>query len=75
MGNGHRSFHPRVQIPLDADNIVLTVAGREVRLTNLRKPFWPDRGITKGALLQYYADVASLLLPHIADRALRGTGS
>ena len=43
---------PRVQIPDDVDNATLTVNGREVRLTNLRKPFWPERGITKGALLQ-----------------------
>jgi len=50
--------------------VTLTVAQREVRLTNLRKPFWPTLGITKGALIQYYVDVASVLLPHIADRAM-----
>ena len=61
---------PGVQIPTDADNAVLTVAGREVRLTNLPKPFWPELGITKGALIQYYVDVAPVLLPHIADRAM-----
>jgi bifunctional non-homologous end joining protein LigD len=61
---------PRVRIPDDVDNISLSVAGRDVRLTNLRKAFWPERGITKGALIQYYADVAALLLPHIADRAM-----
>ena len=54
-----------VTIPADTDNAALTVAGREVRLTNLRKPFWPELGITKGALIQYYADVAPVLLPHI----------
>jgi bifunctional non-homologous end joining protein LigD len=59
-----------VDIPQDADNVNLDVAGREVRLTNLRKPFWPERGITKGDLLQYYADVAPVLLPHIRDRAM-----
>ena len=48
----------------------LEVSGRQVRLTNLDKPFWPERGITKGALIQYYADVAPLLLPHIEDRAM-----
>src|SRR5687768_12922611 len=48
----------------------MTVAEREVRLTNLRKLFWPDRGITKGDLIQYYADVAPVLLPHISDRAM-----
>src|SRR4026209_1809002 len=61
---------PRVQIPTDIDDVVLPVAGREVRLTNLRKPFWPERGITKGDLIQYYADVAHVLLPHIRDRAM-----
>jgi bifunctional non-homologous end joining protein LigD len=58
------------RIPSDADNVSLRVSGREVRLTNLRKPFWPERGITKGDLLQYYADVAPVLLPHIRDRAM-----
>jgi bifunctional non-homologous end joining protein LigD len=61
---------PRVQIPVDADNASLGVSGKDVRLTNLRKPFWPERGITKGGLIQYYADVAAVLLPHIADRAM-----
>ncbi|MGH9256064.1 MAG: non-homologous end-joining DNA ligase [Vicinamibacterales bacterium] len=61
---------PSVQVPADIDNATLSVAGREVRLTNLRKVFWPELGITKGALIQYYADVASVLLPHIRDRAM-----
>lgn len=59
---------PRVAIPGDGDSVALTVSGREVRLTNLRKLFWPR--ITKGALIQYYVDVAPFLLPHIADRAM-----
>ena len=48
----------------------LAIEGRTVRLTNLEKPFWPDLGITKGDLIQYYADVAPLLLPHIRNRAM-----
>jgi len=59
-----------VQIPTDVNDATLVIAGRDVRLTNLRKPFWPERGITKGALLQYYADTAPVLLPHIRDRAM-----
>ncbi len=61
---------PRMLIPTDASDAVLDVSGREVRLTNLRKPFWPDLGIAKGDLIQYYADVAAILLPHIRDRAM-----
>jgi bifunctional non-homologous end joining protein LigD len=48
----------------------LNVSGREVRLTNLDKVFWKDEGITKGRLIQYYADVSAALLPHIRDRAM-----
>ena len=36
----------------------------EVKLTNLDKPFWPKLGVTKGDLLDYYAQVAPWLLPH-----------
>ena len=49
---------------------MLDIGGRDVRLTNLRKPFWAERGITKRDLLQYYATVAPVLLPHLADRAM-----
>jgi bifunctional non-homologous end joining protein LigD len=60
----------RLTIPRGEDNVVLTIDAKEVRLTNLRKVFWPERGLTKGDLLQYYADVAHVLLPHIRDRAM-----
>jgi bifunctional non-homologous end joining protein LigD len=59
-----------ITIPSGINDVTLKVEGRDVRLTNLRKPFWPDLGITKGGLIQYYADVAPVLLPHIRDRAM-----
>jgi bifunctional non-homologous end joining protein LigD len=58
-----------VTIP-PAGAATLRVAGRDVHLTNLDKPFWPALGITKGGLIQYYADVSPLLLPHIRNRAM-----
>src|SRR5262245_12459792 len=57
-------------IPRDQDNVVLTVGGKDVRLTNLRKIFWAGLKLTKGDLIQYYADVAPALLPHIRNRAM-----
>ncbi len=45
-------------------------ARREVRLTNLQKVFWPDRGYTKGDLVAYYDAVAPILLPYLRDRPL-----
>jgi bifunctional non-homologous end joining protein LigD len=41
---------------------------RELRLSNLDKPFWPDEQITKGDLLRYYQAVAPVLVPHLRGR-------
>ena len=41
----------------------------EVKLTNLKKVFWPE-GYTKGDLIAYYDAVAPLLLPYLRDRPL-----
>jgi bifunctional non-homologous end joining protein LigD len=60
----------RLVIPRDQDNVHVNVDGNEVRLTNLRKIFWSELGLTKGDLLQYYADVAPVLLPHVRNRAM-----
>jgi bifunctional non-homologous end joining protein LigD len=59
----------KLVIPLSGTHTI-TVQGRDVRLSNLDKVFWRDEGITKGQLIQYYADVAPVLLPHIRDRAM-----
>ena len=65
-----RKAPPSIVIPKDKQGIELPVEGRLVRLTNLDKPFWPKLGLTKRHLLQYYADVAQYLLPHLTDRAM-----
>jgi bifunctional non-homologous end joining protein LigD len=57
-------------IPQVTGNIDLDVEGRTVKLTNLQKIFWAKEGITKRDLLQYYADVAPALVPHLAGRAM-----
>ena len=61
---------PTVRIPRDRNDAALDIDGREVRLTNLKKLFWPELGVTKGDLLQYYAEMAPVLLPHVRDRAM-----
>jgi bifunctional non-homologous end joining protein LigD len=57
-------------IPAKGKQCDVRVGGRQVRLTNLTKPFWPELGITKGDLLRYYVAVAPYLLPHLVDRAM-----
>jgi len=59
-----------VEIPRVEDDAEIATGGKRVRLTNLRKIFWPDLGVTKGDLLRYYAGVSRWLLPHVAGRAM-----
>ncbi|HZD79847.1 MAG TPA: non-homologous end-joining DNA ligase, partial [Actinomycetota bacterium] len=54
----------------DGDAWWTEVAGRELRLSNLDKVFWPDEGYTKGDLIAYYYNVAELILPHLLERPL-----
>ena len=46
------------------------LAGRQVRVTSLEKPYWPADGLRKGDLLTYYRDMAPVLLPYLADRPI-----
>src|SRR6266536_3247198 len=60
----------RLVLPKEKQGLEVEVEGRVVKLTNLGKPFWPELGITKRGLLQYYIDIAPYLLPHLQDRAM-----
>src|SRR3989440_2953760 len=44
--------------------------GRELRLSNLEKVFWPDEGYMKGDLVAYYFNAAGRILPSLAGRPL-----
>ena len=49
----------------------MEVAGREVKVTNPEKVFFPQSGLTKGDLVQYYVDVADAVLHHVARRPMQ----
>lgn len=44
------------------------VHGRTISFSNLDKVFYPDEGITKGDVVEYYEKVAETMLPHVRDR-------
>jgi bifunctional non-homologous end joining protein LigD len=46
------------------------VEGKEVRLSNPRKVLYPKTGFTKRDLVEYYAAIAPVLLPHLRHRPL-----
>jgi bifunctional non-homologous end joining protein LigD len=55
----------RERVPVEP---VVKRGRRELRFSNLDKPFWPELGITKGDLIAYYRDVAEVLVPHLRGR-------
>ncbi len=48
----------------------LEVPGAVLDLGNLRKPLWPELGLTKADLFRYYLAVSPYLLPVVRDRPL-----
>ena len=50
------------------EEVLVDVDGRTLRISNLHKVLYPRTGTTKGEVLHYYAQVAPVLLPHLAGR-------
>ncbi len=50
-----------------------TVEGRELKLSNLDKVLYPKARFTKGDVIAYYAQIAPVLLGHLAGRPLTVT--
>lgn len=48
----------------------VSVAGRTLALTNPTKLLWPEDGITKAELIEYYTRMAPILLPYLRGRPL-----
>jgi bifunctional non-homologous end joining protein LigD len=48
----------------------VTVEGRELELSNLDKVLYPKAGFTKGELIDWYARISEVLLPHLRGRPL-----
>jgi len=53
-----------------AANAELPVERTTIEVTNLGKMFFPAAKVTKGRLLEYYAEISPYLLPALADRPL-----
>jgi len=54
--------------PESRSKIQVEVDGRTLTLSNLDKVLYPEAGFTKGEVIDYYAKIAPVMLPHLADR-------
>ena len=64
------SFPDDVHIDEEGGAWVSSDLERPVRVSNPDKVMFPDDAYTKGDLVQYYASIAPLLVPHLDGRAL-----
>jgi bifunctional non-homologous end joining protein LigD len=48
----------------------ITVSDRTIGLSNLEKVLYPKAGFTKGQVIDYYARIGPVVLPHLKDRPL-----
>jgi DNA ligase D-like protein (predicted polymerase) len=51
-----------------AEHITIEASGRELRVSNPRKIFFPELGVTKLDLVNYYLEVADAALNHLRNR-------
>lgn len=51
-----------------SERTTVTIAGKELELSNLYKVFYPFSGFTKGQVIDYYRQIAPALLPHLRGR-------
>lgn len=53
---------------MSPERVLTTIDGRELSLSNLEKVMYPDTGFMKSQVLDYYARVADVMLPHLRGR-------
>jgi bifunctional non-homologous end joining protein LigD len=46
------------------------IEGRRLRLSNLDKVLYPEAGFTKAQVVDYYARIGAVMLPHLTDRPM-----
>jgi len=59
-----------VLLPAGKAEVALDVDGHRLKFTNLNKVFYPADGYTKRDVINFYAAVADLLVPHLQGRPL-----
>jgi bifunctional non-homologous end joining protein LigD len=50
------------------DKVTVEVEGRRLQLSNLDKVLYPETGFTKADVIDYYARMAPVILPHVKGR-------
>jgi bifunctional non-homologous end joining protein LigD len=52
------------------DEVRVEIEGRQLTLSNLGKVFYPASGLTKAGVVDFYARIAPVMVPHLSGRAV-----
>jgi bifunctional non-homologous end joining protein LigD len=55
-------------INTNKESQIVTIDGHDLKLTNLKKLYWPKEKITKGEMLKYYYSITDYIMPYMKDR-------
>lgn len=58
---------PRKASGKKQDSVHVNINGNTLALSNLDKIYFPESGISKGELIQFYTEMAPLILPHLSQ--------
>jgi bifunctional non-homologous end joining protein LigD len=59
------AFLPEKQV-----QVTVEIEGKQLKFTNLNKVYYPREGYIKRDVINYYASISDLILPHLQDRPL-----
>jgi len=53
---------------INTKDIEIKIEGKKLKLTNLKKVYFPDEGYTKGDVIEYYRNIAKYMIPYLKGR-------
>ncbi len=58
----------KVEMKKTPNNYDVKISGKNLHLTNQNKIYFPDKGYTKGDVVNYYSEIAEFILPYLKNR-------
>lgn len=69
-----KSIHDRKEVLnkelMNRNRSIMKIDGHDIPITQKARPMFPDSGITKGDVVDYYKKIARYMLPYLKDRPL-----
>lgn len=65
-----KANEPKLLLNQKEETQVLKIKGHELKFTHLSKLYWPEDGLSKRDMFNYYDQIADYILPYLKDRPM-----